>query len=467
MRFRAIYVMLLGAALTLALIPAPGGAGRMVRAQENGYLRVIHAAPGAPPVDIYLDGANEATITNLAFGAATEFIALPVKTYDVTLRTMGSAPDSAPLYDAKGIELPVDISLNLIVVGLIGGQEAQAFGLRAFVTDRGPTEGKARLEIIHASPDASAIDVLASGNLIAQNLAYGTSTAQPLNIEPNIYDLTVVPATLRDAIVFEVKGVELEADSIYTLVALGRLAEMRPLLLMTKPLAALAGGAPEPGTLPTFALRVVHASPDAPAVDVYLDGNAAIRDLKFGSASQFTDLTAQNYDIALRAAGSPPDSPPLFEVKSAALGVPGQSVDVVAVGLVTGSGDQSFRLRIYAIDRSPTDGKARLQVIHVSPDAPAIDVLAGESVLIANLAYPNGVDAPVTLDPNTYDIVVVPTGTKEPILIDLRGANITADIIYTVYAIGRLAEIKALVLTSSAPSPQAAPTAEATAEPTP
>jgi len=48
---------------------------------------------------------------------------------------------------------------------------------------------------------------------------------------------------------------------------------------------------------------VLHASPDAPAVDVYVDGTKAITDLAFGSIADYTPVTAGNHAIRVCATG--------------------------------------------------------------------------------------------------------------------------------------------------------------------
>ena len=46
-------------------------------------------------------------------------------------------------------------------------------------------------------------------------------------------------------------------------------------------------------------VRVIHASPDAPAVDVWVNGAVAIEDLAFGSATDWIALPAGSYDVAV------------------------------------------------------------------------------------------------------------------------------------------------------------------------
>ncbi|MGB5427341.1 MAG: DUF4397 domain-containing protein, partial [Gammaproteobacteria bacterium] len=49
----------------------------------------------------------------------------------------------------------------------------------------------------------------------------------------------------------------------------------------------------------TGSIRVVHASPDAPPVNVKLDGNAAISDLDYAQSTGFVSIAANDYDVAV------------------------------------------------------------------------------------------------------------------------------------------------------------------------
>ena len=82
------------------------------------------------------------------------------------------------------------------------------------------------------------------------------------------------------------------------------------------PLVALAGCKEQVTTLDDVAsVRVVHASPDAPAVDVYIEGITIPLgvDLEYGDASDFGLLPAVKGAVfELRLTGADPRSEPLF-----------------------------------------------------------------------------------------------------------------------------------------------------------
>jgi hypothetical protein len=119
---------------------------------------------------------------------------------------------------------------------------------------------------------------------------------------------------------------------------------------------------------------------------------------------------------------------------------------VFAIGLLGGTGAQALRLAAFADSRAPVAGKAKVRVIHLSPDAPAVDVVVLVNGAIAarpvtNLSFPNATATSLELDAGTYTLAVVPTGATTPILPTAAGVPVTlaAGDVKTVVAIGALA----------------------------
>ena len=56
-------------------------------------------------------------------------------------------------------------------------------------------------------------------------------------------------------------------------------------------------------------LRVVHASPGAPEVDVLVDGQPILERLAYGSASEYLPITAESHRIQIVPTGKPPTLP--------------------------------------------------------------------------------------------------------------------------------------------------------------
>jgi len=84
---------------------------------------------------------------------------------------------------------------------------------------------------------------------------------------------------------------------------------------------------------------------------------------------------------------------------------------------------------------APAAGKAHVRFIHLSPDAPAVDVaVTGGAVVFGNKSFKDFTDF-TPLDANTYNLEVRLAGTSTVVL-PLPGIALTAGKIYTVYAKG-------------------------------
>jgi hypothetical protein len=96
---------------------------------------------------------------------------------------------------------------------------------------------------------------------------------------------------------------------------------------------------------------------------------------------------------------------------------------------------------------APDPGTAQLRVVHLSPDAPAVDVwVDGEARAVESLAFGEGTDY-LTLDVASYDFAVSAAGTSaaESVL-DIDAVSLSKDERYTVVAFDSLSSIQALLL---------------------
>jgi hypothetical protein len=197
------------------------------------------------------------------------------------------------------------------------------------------------------------------------------------------------------------------------------------------------------------ALRVGHFSPTVPAVDVFLKApgeansaaNRVLAGVVFPQDSGFLNVPAGTYDASVALAGSLTG---VLNLNGASL-AKGTSTSVFAIGLLAGTGVQALQLKAFADDRTPVAGKAKVRVMHLSPDAPAVDVVAlsGGAIaarVVTSLGYPNATQTSLQLDPGTYTLAVVPTGASTPVLPTAAGVAVTlaAGEVVTIAAVGCL-----------------------------
>ncbi len=175
---------------------------------------------------------------------------------------------------------------------------------------------------------------------------------------------------------------------------------------------------------------VTHASPNAPGVDLLVDN----------SKQNSTALTHPNNTGYLQVESGP------HNIK---VNVTGTSTTVIEADLTLAK-DMSYS--VFAVDSvskisalvltddltAPAAGKAHVRFIHLSPNAPAVDIAVASSgtVVFGNKAFKE-YTAFTPLDAGTYNLDVRVAGTSTVALV-LPAITLEAGKIYTVFAKGFL-----------------------------
>jgi hypothetical protein len=178
---------------------------------------------------------------------------------------------------------------------------------------------------------------------------------------------------------------------------------MRRLALVLLALFAVAFATPPASAQTMNMVRVMHASPDAPAVDVYVNGAAVLTNVSFFAYSSYLSLPDGTYDVAVTPAGASLDDAVIAGPLEVSGGYAGT---LAAVNFL-----DDIEAVLYEDNTDPVPaGKARVRVIHASPNAPAVDVkLAGTSTVVVQNA-PFKASAYVEVDPGSYQFDISPAG---------------------------------------------------------
>jgi len=115
-------------------------------------------------------------------------------------------------------------------------------------------------------------------------------------------------------------------------------------------------------------IRVVHLSPDAPNVDIYINETATpITNLAFKAGTAYVDLPADTYSVQIVAAGGDVESP-AYEVPALAL-ADGDVITAAAHGYLGGSPNPFVVTGLAdSPDMNPSSG-FRVQVVHAAAAA--------------------------------------------------------------------------------------------------
>lgn len=192
---------------------------------------------------------------------------------------------------------------------------------------------------------------------------------------------------------------------------------------------AVAGTAGAPASAASAAMvRVAHFSPNAPNVDVYVNGDKTLSNVAFRTVSKYLQVPAGEYRFQVRPAGAAASSTAVIDASSRLSS--GRAVTVAAVGALA-----NLSAKIYTDDLSaPAAGQAKVRVIHAAPAVPAVDVgVAGGPTLFRGATFPNATAyAPVPA--GSYPLQVRAAGTQNALLSATQAVQ--AGSIYTIAAVG-------------------------------
>jgi hypothetical protein len=157
-------------------------------------------------------------------------------------------------------------------------------------------------------------------------------------------------------------------------------------------------------------VRVVHASPDAPSVDVLLDDAEVLSDVPYLAASDYLAASADDHNLKVNAAGTA-----TTVIDADVTLADGTDYTVIASGLVA----EITPIVLVDDNSTPAAGNARVRAIHGAPGAPAVDiyVTAPGADLVAAVPVLTGVAFGDVADylevpAGDYQVRVTPVGTK-------------------------------------------------------
>lgn len=191
----------------------------------------------------------------------------------------------------------------------------------------------AQIRAFHGSPDAPAVDVLVNDAAAFTSLSFGNATAYAA-LAADTYNIKVNAAGTSTTVINA--DLALADNTTYTVAAINLLSSITPLVLV------------DDNTLNPAAarLRFVHASPNAPAVDIALaGGDVLFANIAFGGVGAYIEVPGGSYNLEVRLAGT----------NTAVLSLPGIAVSnntvytAWAIGLVGGEPGLGAAITVDAI----------------------------------------------------------------------------------------------------------------------
>ncbi len=174
-------------------------------------------------------------------------------------------------------------------------------------------------------------------------------------------------------------------------------------------------------------VRVIHASPAAGTVDVFVDGGKLLSDFTFGTVTPYVPVPAGPHRIQVAPAGSGAGASVIDETVRVWAG---KSYTVAALGTAS----SGFSLKVFTDYQGPSATLAKIRVYHLSPDAGPVDIATGGTTVVSGLTYPHSTPyLKVPAGTYTFAVTAVNAGATVPLT-----ATVEAGKVYSVFAIGLL-----------------------------
>ncbi|MEJ2274655.1 MAG: DUF4397 domain-containing protein [Woeseiaceae bacterium] len=318
-----------------------------------GYFRaqVVHAAPSAPPVDVYvtefdadLNGSMpvNGAMTPLGFEEYTERLERPAGDYQIRI-TLGDDVDTV-VYDSGEIPLADGADLMIVAIDNTGPGESP---VKLVVLDGTASamlydaSTPASIVAAHLSPDAPAVDLLADVNDTAEdealplvrNVAYNQFCDLNGIPAPGDYTVSVVANADNSIVAHTIPVNVMKGDEALAIVS-GFLAAGDPAITDI----TLPGNSRSVAT--EAKLRITHASPSTAEVDLYLVGDGVdintvepnFANVPFGGDTMQLSVAPGDYDAYVTPTGSKTPAISLTELSFSG----GEVLDVIARDPVDG-----------------------------------------------------------------------------------------------------------------------------------
>ena len=237
----------------------------------NAQVQIVHAASMAPMVDIYVtapdaDITAEQPLVTAEFTDATDLIQVPAGDYQIRITPAG---ETTVVYDSGTVNLADGADLLIAATNNVGTGDSPVTLLAADgdgsfkIWD---AEAGAAIRVVHGISDAPAVDVVANNEIVLVDGIQFPRTTDYLSVAAGDYLIDVVADSDNSVVAIDDAELTLEVGMSYTAIANNVLAapELDVLVDMPRSVATEAK------------VRIVHASPSAGNVDIYVTADGEI-----------------------------------------------------------------------------------------------------------------------------------------------------------------------------------------------
>lgn len=178
-------------------------------------------------------------------------------------------------------------------------------------------------------------------------------------------------------------------------------------------------------------VRVLHAAPNADAVDIYINDTLFFKELSFTEFSPYVYVPEGNYTMSVYPVNTT-ENPILSKY------IEIDDDELLTIAII-GDNDNLDFLFIEEDTESTYGQNSKLRVVNLVPNSPRVNILEGENVLFPNVGYKD-ITRYKTVSPGTYTLNVELVENGQIVL--QNQISITADRVYTLYALGNIPDVE-------------------------
>ena len=265
----------------LVSIFALSGCGGSSNNTHSPQLRAVHLSPDAPAVDINISGNN--VLEDVNYRQASGFLDLSEGATPIQVLV---ANTTTAVIDAT-LDLQSDTKYTVLAINTVANIEPLV------ITDNidAPANGKAALRVVHGAPSAPAVDVYVSGpnddflslSPLLEDVPFKVFSDE-LEVDAGDYRVRVTAANDNN-VIYDSGTISLTSGVEY--IAIASEVSNGPSPIGLTILTDLDSTPFVNANDARARLRVVHASADAPEVNVSVDGSAVLTNVAFGVGSGY------------------------------------------------------------------------------------------------------------------------------------------------------------------------------------
>jgi hypothetical protein len=399
-------------------------------ANSQSKIQVVHNAPNAPAVDIYVN--NQRALSAVPFRAASGFLDVPSGVpLQVRIKPAAATADTSNPVFFRTYNLAANTGYYLIANGNLGTGLAPnpdgintAFDITVLpeARENSTNANQVDLRIFHGVTDAPTVDIKAQGVATLVDNAPFRGFSGYLPVPAASYTVQISPGSGSPNLLAYKADVSGLAGQTLLVLASGYF----------NPAANQVGGQNGPGfglwaftrtgqaielSKATSQVQVVHNAGSAPTVDVFINGQKAVPGLEFRKATPFVTLDAGvPLTVALKGASASNDtSSPAFRRTYELAG--DNNYYIVANGnLGTGFAanpdgiNTGFDLTVIPDARTNSGNASQvdLRIFHGVTDAPTVDIKAqGVATLVDNAPF-RGFSGYLPVPAASYTVQIAP-----------------------------------------------------------